>query len=126
MENHLPNNIDCIHKLLIYRQIFYFYLVQLACVAAVIGAAIALQKLNSDLPSNFATSSAISSAVEAATSNPSLNSRSMLFNSQIAGGLAIPTAVLILALEIAMIVIRFLNIGLYNLKVKIFLSIVSF
>lgn len=49
---------------------------------------------------------------------------SLLFNSKAASGTGIAISLLTLIYEILPIVLRFLNIGLINYKIKIFLSIV--
>ena len=54
-----------------------------------------------------------------------LNAVTLLFNSLAAGGVGVGVAVLIVVWEILMVILRFLNIGLINLKIKIFLGIVS-
>ncbi len=54
-----------------------------------------------------------------------LNRATLLLNSYAAGGIGIGVAVLIVVWEIVMIILRFLNIGLLNIKSKIFLIIVS-
>lgn len=53
-----------------------------------------------------------------------LNRQTLLFNSYAGGGIGVGVAVLIVVWEILMIVLRFLNIGLLNIKSKIFLVIV--
>lgn len=50
---------------------------------------------------------------------------SLLFNSRAAAGTGIAISLLTIIYAVVPIVIRFLNIGLVNYKIKIFLSIVS-
>ena len=54
-----------------------------------------------------------------------VNAETLLFNSYSGGGVGVGSAVLIIVWEILMIILRFLNIGLLNVKSKIFLVIVS-
>ena len=54
-----------------------------------------------------------------------MNYSSMIFNSLAASGTGVAISLLTLIYEVVPIVLRFLNIGLINLKIKIFLSVVS-
>lgn len=54
-----------------------------------------------------------------------LNYVSLLFNNRAASGTGIAISILTIIYEILPIVLRFLNIGLINYKIKIFLAIVS-
>ena len=49
----------------------------------------------------------------------------MIFNSLSAGGTGVGIAVLFMIYELVPIILRFLNIGFINYKIKIFLGIVS-
>lgn len=53
------------------------------------------------------------------------NYATLLLNSYAGGGVGLGAALLIIIWEALMIILRFTNIGLLNLKIKIFLGIVS-
>ena len=55
---------------------------------------------------------------------PGSNPETLFLNSYLGGGIGITAATLTIIYEIIFIVLRFLNIGLINLKIKIFLIIV--
>jgi len=54
-----------------------------------------------------------------------VNYNTLIQNSVIAGGLGIGIALVTIPYELLVIILRFLNIGLVNYKIKIFLGIVS-
>ena len=54
-----------------------------------------------------------------------VNYPTLRFNSLAAGVIGIATSILCLIYETVVIILRFLNIGLINYKIKIFLAIVS-
>lgn len=62
---------------------------------------------------------------EAIQSLVGFNYVSMIFNSLSAGGTGVGISLLFMIYEVVVIILRFLNIGLVNLKIKIFLGIVS-
>lgn len=65
---------------------------------------------------------AVDSMIESETG---LDYRSMIFNSLSAGGIGVGISLLFMLYELVPIILRFLNIGLINVKIKIFLGIVS-
>ena len=54
-----------------------------------------------------------------------VNAVTLFFNSYSGGGVGVGSAVLIIVWESLMIILRFLNIGLLNIKSTVFLVIVS-
>ncbi len=54
-----------------------------------------------------------------------VNTETLFFNSYSGGGVGVGSAVLIIVWESLMIILRFLNIGLLNIKSTVFLVIVS-
>ena len=90
------------------------------CVATFIASAIALHHTVTNVPSSVGR--AVDNRVDDVIG---LNYGSLLFNSLAAGGTGVAISLLTILYELVPIILRFLNIGLINLKIKIFLSIVS-
>lgn len=89
-------------------------------VGVIVAAAVALG-LVQGLPSSFTDDPRTRMEISNATG---FNTETLLFNSNLGGGIGIAAAILTIIYEIVVIVLRFLNIGLVNLKIKIFLIIV--
>ncbi len=88
-------------------------------IATLIASAIAIRQINR-LPETVDQS--IDTRIE---STVALNYITIIVNSLSAGGIGIGVSLLFMIYELVPIILRFVNIGLINIKIKIFLSIVS-
>ena len=94
---------------------------QIFSIAGLIASAIALDDVLNNVPDALLQN--LDRMVEDITG---LNYTSMIFNSLSGAGLGVAVSVVVIIYEIIPIVLRFLNIGLINYKIKIFLGIVSY
>lgn len=93
---------------------------QVGSIATLIASAIAYDHVK-DLPNrnNVALNNLVQSVAD-------INYRSFVFNSIAGGATGIGISILVLIYEMLPIILRFLNIGLINYKIKIFLGIVRY
>lgn len=95
---------------------------QVFCVGGLVASAISLNHTLENLPAESAIDPTIESRIDDIAD---LNYDSLLFNARAASATGIAISLVVIIYEIVPIVLRFLNIGLINYKIKIFLGIVS-
>lgn len=94
----------------------------MCCFGTFIASAVSLHHVVANLPARGEVDPSVSTTI---VDIVGMNYSSMLFNSLAASGTGVAISLLTLIYEVVPIVLRFLNIGLINLKIKIFLSVVS-